>query len=92
MTFNVFMHHIDFFSIFFFCANLQSALGFCFFFLLCVFVLFLAPCLGRLEPIGPPPLPLSLPLGMSCLGMTKAERSMRNETVREKFGLSVLLC
>ena len=32
MTFKLFMHHIDFCSIFF-CASLQSALGFCFFFL-----------------------------------------------------------
>ena len=57
--------------------EVDPAIGFLFF-LLCVFVLILAPCLGRLEPIGPPPLPLSLPLGVSCLGMTKAERSMRN--------------
>ena len=42
-----------------------------FFILLCVFVLILALCLGRLEPIGPPPLPLTLPLGVSCLGMQK---------------------
>ena len=37
MTFELFMHHIDFCSSFF-CANLQSALGFFFFFLcLCLF-------------------------------------------------------
>ena len=36
------------------------SLSFCFLFvLLCVFVLILAPCLGRLEPIRHPPLPLS---------------------------------
>ena len=32
MSFNMFMHHIDFCSIFCFCANLQSTLGFVFFF------------------------------------------------------------
>ena len=31
MSFNLFMHHIDFYSIFCFCANLQSAFGFDFF-------------------------------------------------------------
>ena len=40
MSFNLFMHHYSFCSIFF-CANLQSALGFVFFsfslFLLCAF-------------------------------------------------------
>ena len=41
MMFPLFMHHIDF-VLFFFCANLQSTLGFVFFFfslyfLLCVF-------------------------------------------------------
>ena len=35
MTFKLFMHHIDFCSIFF-CANLQSTLGFCFFSALCL--------------------------------------------------------
>ena len=35
MTFELFMHHIDFCSSFF-CANLQSALGFFFFFFLCL--------------------------------------------------------
>ena len=41
MTFNLFMHHIDFCSIFF-CANLQSALGFLFF-VFCFFALCLCP-------------------------------------------------
>ena len=38
MSFKLFMHHIDFCSIFyfFFGANLQSALGFSFFFALCL--------------------------------------------------------
>ena len=40
MSFNLFMHHIDFYSIFF-CANLQFALGFGF----CVFCSF-ALCFG----------------------------------------------
>ena len=71
----LFMHHIDFFVLYFFCANLQSALGFSFI-LLCVFVLILAPCLGILEPIGQPPLPLSLPLGVSCSEMTKADEKL----------------
>ena len=84
MSFKLFMHHIVF-VLYFSCANLQSVLGiflFCFFFffvpLLCVLVLILTPCLGKLEPIGPPPLPLSLSLGVRCLGMTKAERPLRN--------------
>ena len=80
MPFNLFMHHINFCSIFF-CANLQSTLGvffFCFVPLLCVLVLILAPYLGKLEPIGPLPLPLGPPLGVRCLGMTKAERPLRN--------------
>ena len=44
--------------------------------LLCVLVLILAPCLGKLEPKGPLPLPLSLPLGVRCLGMMSAERPL----------------
>ena len=47
MSLNLFMHHIDFCSIFF-CANLQSALCFCFFcfvffFLFCSFALCFGP-------------------------------------------------
>ena len=79
MTFKLFMHHIDFCPFFF--ANLQSALDFFFMFLLvlfCVSVFILTPCLGRLEPIGLPPFPLCLPLGVSCLGMTVAKRFLRN--------------
>ena len=80
MPFKLFMHHIDF-VLYFLCANLQSALGifFLFFFvpLLCVLVLILAPCLGKLEPIGPLPLPLSLPLGVRCLGMISTKRPLR---------------
>ena len=41
MSFNLFMHHIVLFVLYFFCANLQSALGFVFLFsflyLLCAF-------------------------------------------------------
>ena len=78
MTFELFMQHIDFF-----CANLRFALGFylfIFFFLFCfcVSVLSLVPCLGRLELIGLPPFPLCLPLGVSFLRMTVAERPLRN--------------
>ena len=36
MSFNLFMHHIVLFVLYFFCANLQSALGFVF----CFFSLF----------------------------------------------------
>ena len=64
------------FLFYYFCANLQSTLGF--FLFVCVFVLILAPCLGRLEQIGLPPFPLCPPLGVSCLGMTDAERFLRN--------------
>ena len=73
----LFMHHIDFF-LYFFCANLQSTLCFFFWFCFCVFVLTLAPCLGKLEPIGHLPLLLSLPLGVSCFRGTKAESYMRS--------------
>ena len=43
MSFNLFMHHIVLLVLYFFCTNLQSALGFCFcffflFFLLCALV------------------------------------------------------
>ena len=78
MPFKLFIHHIDF-VLYFFCANLQSALGFVFcvfVLLLCVLVLILALCLGKLEPIGPLPLPLSLPLGVRCLGMISVERPL----------------
>ena len=79
MPFKLFMHHIDF-VLYFLYANLQSALGIFFFLfipLLCVLVLILAPCLVKLEPIGSFPLPLSLPLGVRCLGMIRAERPLR---------------
>ena len=78
---------IQIFVQYLFCANLQSALVF---FVLCVLFLILALRLGKLEPIGPPPLPLSLPLGVRCLGMTKAERPLRIWIVSIRFGLSVL--
>ena len=39
MSFNLFMHHIVLFILYFFCANLQSILGFCFFFLFLMCVL-----------------------------------------------------
>ena len=80
MPFNLFMHHIVLFILYFFCANLQSAIG-CFFFvfvLFCISVLSLAPGLGRLELIGLPPFPLCLPLGISFLRMTIAESPLRN--------------
>ena len=73
------MHHTDFYSIFCFFANLQSALGsgFVFFVLsLCVLILILAPCLGKLELIGLLPLPLSLPLELSSLRMISVEKPM----------------
>ena len=74
------MHHIDFYSIFFY-ANLQSALVFvfCVFVLLFyVLVLILAPYLGKLELIGFPLLLLCLPLGVSFLRTTVVERLLRN--------------
>ena len=82
MTFTLFMHHIVF-VIYFFCANLQSTLGFfvsfiSLYFVVYFLVLILTPCLGRLEQIGLPPFPLCLPLEVSCLGMTDAERFLRN--------------
>ena len=45
MSFNLFMHHIILLVLYYFCANLQSALGFCFcflflFFLLCALILY----------------------------------------------------
>ena len=62
-----------------FCANLQSTLGFVFFFvLLCVLVLILAPCLGKLELIGFPLLHLCLPLEVSFLRTTVIRRLLRN--------------
>ena len=67
-----------------FCANLQSAIGFCFsswflfFHLFCILVLILAPCLGRLELIGFPLLHLCLPLGVSFLRTIIVERPLRN--------------
>ena len=75
------MHHIDFYSIFYFYANLQSALGFgfvVFVLSLGVLILILTPCLGKLEPIGPLPLPLplSLPLELSYLRMISVEKPM----------------
>ena len=77
MPFKLFMHHIDS-VLYFLCTNLQSALGIFFFVpLLCVLVLILATCLGKLEPIRPLSLPLSLPLGVRCLGMIRAERPLR---------------
>ena len=45
IPFKLFMHHIDFYSIFF-CANLQSAIGFVFF--VCSFALCFDPCLSTM--------------------------------------------
>ena len=74
MPFKVFMHHIDFCSIFFLCKLAVCPLFFfCFVPLLFVLVLILAPCLGKLELIGPLPL---LPLGVTCLGMISAEKPL----------------
>ena len=75
MPFKLFMHHIDFVLYFFYVLTCSLPLVF-FVPLLCVLVLILAPCLGKLEPIGPLPLPLSLPLGVRCLGMIRAERPL----------------
>ena len=80
MPFELFMHHIDFCS-FFFVLTCSLPLVFLSIFVgsvFCVSVLILAPCLGRLELIGLPPFPLCLPLGVRCLGMTVAERFLRN--------------
>ena len=72
------MHHIDcYFYIFY--ANLQFALGVffrCFCSFSCVFVLTLAPYLGRLEPIRHPPFLLLLPLWALCFGVRKAKRKV----------------
>ena len=54
---------------------------------LCVLILILAPCLGKLELIGPLPLPLSLPLELSCLRMISVEKPMTLCTVGVKSGL-----
>ena len=78
MTFNLFMHHIDFCSIFIVLTCSLPLVFVFFFFLLCVLVLILAPCLRRLELIGLPPLPLCLLLGVSYLRTTVAERPLRN--------------
>ena len=79
MPFKLFMYHIVFVLYFFLVLTCSLPLVFfCVFVpLLCVLVLILAPCLGKLEPIGPLPHPLSLPLGVRCLGMIEAERPLR---------------
>ena len=93
MSFNLFMYHIVF-VLYFFCANLQSAIGFVFvsslLFCCVLLVLILAPCLGRLELIGFPLLLLCLLLGFSFLRTILVVRLLRNWTVSVKFGLSVL--
>ena len=86
MSFNLFMHHIVLLVLYFCCANLQSALGFCvcFLFLFCVLLfLILAPCLGRLELIGFPLPLLCLLLGFSCLGMSVRVRLMKLNSKRK---------
>ena len=67
MSFNLFMHHIDFCSIFF-CANLQSALGFLFF--------FFALCLG--------PYPSNMPRKTRAhrTPSTSSESSSKSEVFR----------
>ena len=91
MSFNLFMHHIVS-ILYFFCANLQSTLGFVFvsFFCYVLFVLILAQCLGKLELIGFPLPLLCLPLGFNCLGTNILVRLLRNWTVSVRYGLSVL--
>ena len=96
ISFNLLMHYIVLLVLYYFCANLQFALGFVFFFVFCfsyffvLLLLILAPCLGRLELIGfPLPLPCLL-LGFSCLGMSVRVRPMRNLIVNVRFRLSVL--
>ena len=94
ISFNLFMHHIVS-VLYFFCANLQSALGFfvsfaSLYFAVCFLVLILAPCLGRLELIGFSQLLLCLPLGFSFLRTTVVMRFLRNWTVSIRFGLSIL--
>ena len=79
MTFTLFMHHIVFvLYLFVLTCSLPLVLCFSFFSLLCVLVLILAPCLGKLELIGSPLLLLCLPLGVSFLRMTVVERLLRN--------------
>ena len=79
MTFTLFMHHIVFvLYLFVLTCSLPLVLCFSFFSLLCVLVLILAPCLGKLELIGFLLLLLCLPLGVSFLRMNFVERLLRN--------------
>ena len=82
MHHDVYIVHASYsFCSIYFCANLQSALGFVFFSLsiCCVFlVLILAPRLGKLELIGFTLLLLCLPLGVSFLRTTVVVKLLRN--------------
>ena len=96
MSFNLFIHHIVLLVLYFFCANLQSALGFVFFFFfpifaMCTCSLILAPCLGKLELIGFPLPLLCLLLGFSCLRTSVLVRLMRNLIVSVRFGLHLAI-
>ena len=80
MSFNMFMHYIVLLVLYFFCANLQSALGFVFisfsYFVVCPWSLILALCLGKLELIGFPSTPSMSPSRVQLF---------RNERSREAF-------
>ena len=93
MIFTLFIHHIIF-ILYLFVLTCSLPLVLCFFFLffslLCVLILILAPCLGKLELIGFLLLLLCLPLGVSFLRTTVVVRRLRNQTVSVRFRLSVL--
>ena len=94
MSFNMFMHYIVPFVLYFFVltCSLPLVLFFFFFFSFCcvLLVLILAPCLGRLELIWFPLPLLCLLLGFSCLETSVVVRLLRNLIVSVRFGLSVL--
>ena len=82
--------YIFFYIFFVLTCSLPLVFFFLFFLVLSLcLVLTLAPCLGRLEPIGQPPLHLSLPFRVSCFRVRKTRSCMRLWTLRERFGLSV---
>ena len=81
MSFNLFMHHIIF-VLYFFCANLQSAIGFVFcfsLFLLCVLGPYSSTMPRKTRANRVPSTPsVSLPLGFSYLRTTIVMRLLRN--------------
>ena len=78
MSFNLFMHHIDFYSIFCFCTNLQSALVLvlCF----CSFVLCFGPYLSTM----PRKTRANRTPSTSSVSLSRFEE-FRNEKCREAY-------